>query len=99
MTRVTLIWREFDLQVTLVGWEKKAESLARLKLGDKIVAVGKCQAGQPHKSKCSDKYDAGLECHSTDSDPMAVASLGTKSAVSTSSEEPEPSDDGDQLTF
>ena len=54
MTRVVLKWREYagnlpdgspryvDRQVTLVGWEKKAESLAKLKVGDKIVADGKC---------------------------------------------------------
>jgi hypothetical protein len=112
MARVTLKWREFagsnpdgtprfrDGQVCLVGWEKKADSLAKLKPGDRIVAEGKCQAGQPYKSKTNDKMYASLECHITNWEPMAVAGItGSTSSSASSGAEPELEDDGDQFAF
>lgn len=114
MARVTLKWREYaganpdgsprfrDGQVCLVGWEKRAESLAKLKKGDKIAAEGRCQAGKPYKAAASDVWYASLECHITNWEPFLIG--GTSSSTSSSAPAkaeapPELEEDDEQFAF
>jgi hypothetical protein len=113
MARVTLKWREYsgtgpdgvarfrDAQVCLVGWEKRAASLAKLKKGERIVAEGKCQAGEPYQSQSNSKWYANQECHVVNWEPMVVSGLaaGDTSTEAESSEEEGPVGDEDQFAF
>lgn len=92
LARATLKWREFqgsnpdgsaryrDAQVVLIGWDKKAQSLAKLKPGDRVVAEGRCQVGEPYQSKKNEKWYASLECHINNFELMFTTPRGEETA-------------------
>src|SRR2546428_697356 len=67
--------RFVDAYVTIVGFDKRAASLGKLKVGDRIIAEGKCKADKPYQSMKTGEWAAGLECVYSNWPPVSVAAL------------------------